>query len=135
MLCAMRRHRILIVDDEPSITRMLKLVLERSLPVEVFPFQDARQALAWIESGEADPAVVICDLRMPGMDGLEFCRELKRLDFQAPVIILSAYASSEMGQETEGFGVKAFIQKPFIPKDFIELIRGFLPAGSPESEA
>lgn len=125
----MRGHRILIVDDEPSITRMLKLVLERSLPVEAFPFQDARNALAWIDSGEANPDAVVCDLRMPGMDGLEFCRELKKRDFQPPVIVLSAYASSEVGRETEGLGVKALIQKPFIPKEFVELIRSVLPSG------
>lgn len=127
----MSSFRIIVVDDESSITRMLKLVLERSLSAVVFPFSDARQALAWIDSGEAKPDLIACDLRMPGMDGISFCRALKERDSRVPIVILSAYASTEMGEETQELGVRAFVQKPFIPKLFVETVRGFLPETSP----
>ena len=119
----------MIVDDEQYLTRLLKQALERALPVEAFPFQDARSALAWIESGEADPDAVVCDLRMPGMDGLEFCRELKKRDFKPPVIIFSGYVSPEAAAEAKGLGVTALIEKPTPLKEFVALIRSVLPSG------
>ncbi len=125
----MNKTTLWAIDDESSITRMLKLVLERSLPVEVVPFHDAREALTRLdETDGAKPDLIICDLRMPHMDGFTFCRALKEKEHSIPVIILSAYVTSEMDEESQDLGIKSFVQKPFIPREFIEMIRGHIPA-------
>lgn len=124
----MEKHRILAIDDESSITRMLKLILERALPVEVLPFSDAREALAWIESGEEKADLILCDLRMPYMNGLTFCQTLKSLGYSIPIIILSAYVTTEINNESKNLNVRAYIQKPFLSKDLIETLRAYLPA-------
>jgi len=113
MLRAMSRQRILVIDDESSITRMLKLVLERSLPVDVFPFQQAREALSWIESGAARADAVICDLRMPGMDGIELLQTVKRKWPLTEVIIITGYESKESALQAIRAGAFDYIPKPF----------------------
>ena len=123
----MTKTTLWAVDDETSITRMLKLFLERSLPVEVFPFHDAREALKQLNEDGDKPSLIICDLRMPHMDGLTFCRALKKNHHTIPLIILSAYVTSEMDEESQGLGIKSFVQKPFIPREFVETVRAFIP--------
>lgn len=121
----------MVVDDEEAIAKMLGALLARSLGVETDVFSDPRRA--W-EAFSADPArfdLLICDLRMPGMDGMEFCRAARRLRAQLPIVILTAYARSEVREEAGLLGIRHVVDKPFLPQPFLALVRSLLGAGSP----
>jgi CheY-like chemotaxis protein len=98
----------LLVDDEPAILRLLAAVMDE-MGVATVQAADAETALARLE--EADPDVVIADIRLPGMDGVELARRIKA-DYRyslVPVILISAYEPPNLRNS----GADAFIRKPF----------------------
>jgi two-component system response regulator AtoC len=88
--------RMLVVDDEPKMRRVLEFML-RSMGHEFDQASDGKEALAAVESGHFD--LVITDLRMPRMDGLELLRELRKRGDDVPVIVLTAYGTIESAVE------------------------------------
>ena len=97
---------ILLVDDEPSIRVALTKALERD-GHHVLSASDGRQALE-IATRES-PELVVTDIRMPVMDGLELLRHLGQFEPPIPVIIMSAYATAE----AKRLGAYAVLAKPF----------------------
>lgn len=105
------RPRVLVVDDEPSNIRVLAGALDNDYDVLVAT--GAREALTLLESGER-PHLMLLDIMMPDMNGLELCRAVKaRQDFQhIPIIFLTAMV--DLSSEEEGFeaGAVDYIHKP-----------------------
>jgi signal transduction histidine kinase len=103
---------ILVVEDSDDTRESLKNLLEL-LGVTVAVARDGREALDMIR--EVDPDVVLCDLRMPRMDGYEFVRELQRADspVHPPVVAVSGLTSEADRQRTRDAGFAAHIRKPF----------------------
>ncbi|HLX64319.1 MAG TPA: sigma 54-interacting transcriptional regulator [Planctomycetota bacterium] len=104
------RKRILILDDEQAIQRLLKLVLE-SEGYEVVTTDDGRLALDILRTQPID--LIIQDLRMPKMDGLQFLRQLKDQNPELPSIVLTAYGTLETAVEAMRLGAYTHINKPF----------------------
>ena len=104
------RKRILVLDDEQAIQRLLKLVLE-SEGYEVLNTDDGRLALEMIRQQPVD--LIIQDLRMPKMDGLQFLRQLKIDNPELPSIVLTAYGTLETAVEAMRLGAYTHINKPF----------------------
>jgi len=102
--------RILLVDDEPSIRAALTRALKRD-GHQVLSAPDGRQALE-VATRES-PELVVTDIRMPVMDGLELLRHLGQLEPPIPVVIMSAYASPEATAEAKRLGAYAVLAKPF----------------------
>jgi two-component system response regulator AtoC len=102
--------RILIADDEPNLRRVLVAILRRD-GHDVVQAVDGAEAIERISSGDVD--VVITDLRMPKVDGMEVLRHTSRTNPQVPVIMITAYGS--VGQAVEAIKAGAFdyIEKPF----------------------
>ena len=121
--------KIVVVDDEPSIVRMLQKVLDRSLGAEVQGFSSGELGLDYFREHSAETSLIITDLRMPGMDGMELCRQVRHLRPDVPLLMLTAYASDEMRAAADMLGVNAFIQKPFLPLEFIEVVKRVLSGG------
>lgn len=105
------KKRILVVDDEPRIRDLLRLVLE-SRGFDVSEAEDGAAALK--EFAAALPDLVVLDVMMPGMDGFECCRQL-RSAFDCPIIMLTA--KGEDYDVVQGFecGADDYIVKPFTP--------------------
>ena len=112
----MRNMRILIIDDEESMRHMLSVILKRE-GCEPVAFADASQALAALSSGDFD--FILCDIKMPGMDGFEFLKGMKEKGRGETVIMMSAYASLDTAIECMKLGAYDYISKPFKSDEII----------------
>jgi DNA-binding response OmpR family regulator len=108
---------VLVVDDEDMIRRLLRSVLE----ADEFEVLEARGGEAALELATAThPAVVVLDILMPGLDGVEVCR---RLDHQeAKVIVLTAGDDPHLESECREAGADAFLTKPFSSIELLDLV-------------
>jgi DNA-binding NtrC family response regulator len=100
--------RILIIEDEDKLRRVIQLHLE-SAKFEVDGASTAEQALALANTAD----LIITDLRLPGMDGLQLIRQLQARGIQAAVIVMTAHGSVETAVEAMKLGAADFLQKPF----------------------
>ena len=110
--------RVVIVDDDRRTRRILQILVER-LGLASAAFEEAESALAAL--AEESAALVLTDLRMPGLDGIGFMRRLRTLDAQVPVIVLTAYGTVESAVEAMKLGAVDFLAKPF-EVDALELL-------------
>lgn len=102
--------RILVVDDEPSIRDLLDTILRRR-GHEVLLADQGQKALERFQRER--PHVVILDLYMPGMPGIDVLKQIRTIDAQTPVIILTGAGTEAMAQEARTLGVTDFLQKGF----------------------
>jgi two-component system response regulator AtoC len=112
--------RILIVDDDESLRESLALVLSAE-GYEVVCAADAEAALSQLDFGT--PELVLCDLRMPGMDGLELLPQLVRRLPEATVILMSAFGTAELAIEAMKRGAYDYLAKPFAPSEVLLVLR------------
>ncbi|MGM0621456.1 MAG: sigma-54-dependent transcriptional regulator, partial [Bacteroidota bacterium] len=111
---------LLIVDDEESVRDSLyNWFIEDGFNVKCA--EDAKEALTMLESENFD--IILADIKMPGMDGLEMHRRIKTLSPEAIVIIMTAFASVETAVQALKDGAYDYITKPFDPDDLSHLIR------------
>jgi two-component system response regulator PilR (NtrC family) len=112
--------RILIVDDELSMREFLKILFEKD-GYEVTVAADAKKALKIADKGKID--LVITDIRMPGMTGLELLAELKHRFPELPVIMITAFASPDDAILAMKNGAFDYITKPFDVDEIKKVIR------------
>jgi two-component system KDP operon response regulator KdpE len=116
------KPRILVVDDEPQLTRVLRTGLKaRGYDVRV-----AADGLAGFETfSDWHPDLVVTDLAMPTMDGLELCRRLRAIS-QVPIIVLSAKGEEKTKVEALDIGADDFVTKPFGIDELLARVRASL---------
>ena len=107
-----KKGRILVVDDEERICEAVKKALER-IGYIVEMSQHATAALERIHQGSLD--MVICDIKMPGMDGIALLDRIKEYDPTMLVLMITGYASIESAVESMKKGAQEYIPKPFSP--------------------
>ena len=112
--------RVLVVDDDAASRELLEVRLH-ALKCEVVLAADGREALAAIR--RETPALVLLDLQMPGMGGMEVLREVRQDRIDLPVIVVTAHGSIERAVEAMKEGAYDFILKPFDPKHLEIVIR------------
>lgn len=115
-----KMRKILVVDDEPAMRHMLRLVLERE-NYDVTDAADATTGLALLTNDGYD--IVLCDIRMPDMDGLGFLLEASRQNISATLIMMSAYGSIDTAIECMKLGAYDYISKPFKPDEVVLTLR------------
>ncbi|MBN1820439.1 MAG: sigma-54-dependent Fis family transcriptional regulator [Prolixibacteraceae bacterium] len=115
-----RNISLLIVDDEESVRDSLyNWFIEDGYQVE--GAANAKEALSMLESRNFD--IILADIKMPGMDGLEMHRRIKALNKDAIVIVMTAFASVETAVQALKDGAYDYVTKPFDPDDLSHLIR------------
>jgi DNA-binding NtrC family response regulator len=117
-------QRILIIDDEMDMLMLLRMIIEDNTEYRVETTNSPSESLKLFREKEID--LVITDLKMPGMDGLELFAELKELKPEVPVIIITAYGSNEVAASALKQGVKDLITKPFRKTDILFTINRVL---------
>jgi len=109
-------RRILIVDDEESFRSMLTVILKKE-GYEVESAANGEEGLQRLSASDFDH--VLCDIRMPQMDGLEFLEESKKAGAEVPIIMMSAYGTVDTAIEAMKLGAYDYISKPFKPDEII----------------
>ena len=118
----MTKGKALIVEDEPKIVELLKLYLEKD-GFQVSTAEDGEKGLALFQREK--PAIIILDLMLPVMDGMEVCKSIRKVS-QVPIIILTA-----RGEEIDRIlglelGADDYITKPFSPREVIARVNAVL---------
>jgi DNA-binding NtrC family response regulator len=117
------RARLLLVEDSPSIVRLYHEVLKK-LEVELIDADTGGRALAALR--QTVPDVVLLDLELPDMNGIEILREIKRRGLGCAVIVVTAHGSVKVAVEAMREGAYDFIIKPFAPDRLLVTVRNAL---------
>jgi DNA-binding response OmpR family regulator len=120
----MKKH-ILVVDDEIGALTLIGIMLERG-GFGVLKAKDAMAALAVLEQNTPD--LIILDVMMPGMDGIELCNQIRRRrdTGQTPVLILSARGDAESVMRGMEAGANDYLPKPILHHDLVAKVRTML---------
>lgn len=114
------KAKVLLVDDEPNIIEVLEIVL-RDEGMEVLKASSAKDALDLLRKTEVD--IVISDIRMPGISGVELLKEAKQLAPEAVFILITAYASTETAIDALQHGAYDYLTKPFKMEELLNIVR------------
>jgi len=109
-------NRILLIDDEENFRHMLSVILKKR-GYDVETANNGSEGLKKIDTGSYD--TVLCDIRMPEMDGLEFLKEAQQAGCESTIIMMSAYGSLDTAIEAMKLGAYDYISKPFKPDEII----------------
>jgi DNA-binding NtrC family response regulator len=125
----MSDRSVLIVDDEKNIRLTLALALEKlNIPVDTaINGEEALQKLA-----EKSYALMLLDLRMPGIDGLEVLKRVPQIRPEVKVVIITAWGAIEAAVEAMKLGAVDFLEKPFDAQDVRELVSSLLDQATQE---
>src|SRR5581483_4395078 len=130
MAAATDKARVLVVDDEPQITRVLRTVLT-SQGYQVRTAAEGESALA--NFTEWRPELVITDLYMPHMDGLELCKRIRAVS-PVPIIVLSVKGEERTKVEALDSGADDYVTKPFGMDELLARVRAALRRSGTDSE-
>ncbi len=119
--------RILIVDDEPDMRLAVRNVLKLR-GYEITEAGDGPAAIALAK--ENRPDLVLLDMRLPGMDGMEVLSALKKVDDTVPVVMITGYGHIQSAVDVMKLGASEYLQKPFENAQLVETVRRFVPGPS-----
>ena len=113
-----KKHTILICDDEEGIRESFKLILD-----EQYQLKFATNGLEALEMLKTlSPDLMLLDIKMPKMHGMEILKQVKKLKPKLPVIIVTGYQSVETAQEALKNGASDYIPKPFESKQILKAV-------------
>ena len=107
-------RRVLVVDDDPVVGNSFNRVLSEDKGYVVITAQNAAEALEKLRAQEYD--LVVTDIKMPGMDGVELAERVKARQPWIPVVIITGYGTTENEVRAKAAGVSDFIRKPLSPE-------------------
>ena len=112
--------RILVIDDESGVRRTLSMILEDE-GYKVTTASDGKEGLE--RATEDEPDLIICDIRMPRLDGFEFLERYRKAKGQALVVAITAYGSNELAFKAMKLGAYDYLPKPFTADEVILTIK------------
>ena len=122
---------ILLVDENPGVQRALKRFLSQN-GYSVMNTNSVQSAGHLIS--QSPPSLIILDIKMPRLDGIEFIRLLRKSHPSLPIIVMTAYPTFFTLEEALKNGVRAYVTKPFDPAEILQYVRQLLAEGTVPSE-
>jgi DNA-binding response OmpR family regulator len=122
---------ILLIEDEPEIADLLRLYFENE-GYRLLHAESGEVGLAWL--GDRDPRVVVLDIGLPGIDGIEVCRRIRAVS-EVPVIMLTARDSEVDTVVGLEIGADDYVTKPFSARELVARVRAVLRRSEERSEA
>jgi len=120
---AEKNYRILIVDDDKNLLKLLRETLE-AIGYNALTAQDGSSAISLVKSGSID--LVIADISMPEMDGLQLLQMVKEYDPKIPVLLITGVNMNNIKERVYQYGADAFLDKPFRISRIEELLERLL---------
>lgn len=117
------KNKLLIVDDQYGIRILLNEVFQRE-GYTIFQAANGVQALEIVQKHQPD--LVLLDMKIPGMDGIEILKRIKAMNQQIKVIIMTAYGELDMIQETKELGAIMHFAKPFDIDELREAVKKYI---------
>jgi DNA-binding response OmpR family regulator len=118
--------RVLVVEDDPTVAEVVASYLERA-GHQIVPLSDGSEAADLVSSSDlAGFDLVILDLMLPGVDGVEICRRIRRLDASLPVIMLTALGEADDRIAGLEVGADDYVTKPFSPRELVLRVESVL---------
>ena len=118
----MNRPKILVCDDEEGVRESLKLILEDRYDVQTA--EHGEQAIEYVAQAPYD--MMLLDIKMPRMDGIEALRRVRQLAPSMPILILTAYHSMDIAKEAIRLGAQDYLSKPFDKDQLLDAIAHLL---------
>jgi CheY-like chemotaxis protein len=122
--------RILLVEDEKDLAQVVCEILN-TLPAKVIVAKNGREAIRIIESGQSFDLVLL-DLVLPQLNGLEVLRRLRRISTTTKVILSTGYVASLDSKDLAGLEISGLLGKPYMPNQLLAAVRAAL---SPEANS
>ena len=120
--------KVLVIDDDEMVLALVQHILNLE-GFETLTTADGPQGLALFK--ERRPDIVLLDLALPGMNGLEVLRRIRQIDQNAKVIVVTGSGSDESAQVATQYGAIDFVRKPVDYAEFVKRIRAALPEDGP----
>lgn len=114
-------YRILIIDDNAAVVRLIQQNLSRKAQFSSLPAYDAEDGITLV--GLEKPDLILLDINLPRMDGLTACRQIKKLSPTTPIIIITGELDPMLRFQAYDAGADDFLLKPFNPDQLITHIR------------
>jgi len=112
--------RIMLVDDNPNFRRLINTLLKAVGVRHLQLVSSAREGVAKLSQNPAD--VVLCDMVMDGMNGIDFARELQTMNLSTRVIMMTGYSTDEMKDRGAGLSIQGYLEKPIKARSLLESI-------------
>jgi DNA-binding NtrC family response regulator len=116
-----QKDKILIIDDKPDMLTFLERLISKELGVDILTAQNSSEALPYLKDNDID--IILLDVRMPGKDGISLLKEIKSLDSDIIVIMLTGYGTVDMAVEALKLGAYDFLTKPVNNERLIHTLR------------
>ncbi|RJQ43624.1 MAG: response regulator [Gaiellales bacterium] len=114
--------KVLVVDDEEVIRDVCSQILENE-GYEVVTAASGMEALRLVSSGDEHFDVVVTDIMMPDMSGLELLEVIRRTSLDINPVVITGLGTFEMATQSDRLGAKEFVVKPFTPDELSEAVR------------
>ena len=113
-----KNYSILIVEDDKEISEYMCQLLEEDTK-EIFVAFNGEEGLKFYN--EYKPDIIISDLNMPVMNGIEMCKEIKKINMYQPIILVTGHSDVEHLKEAINLGINSFVEKPITSIDLLYL--------------
>lgn len=120
----MKEKTILQIDDSETICTMIKMILAQKPGYKVIQAGNGEEGLEKFKGNKV--SLVITDINMPKMNGLELIKQVRKLDAEVPILVLSTESEEGLRKQGQEYGANGWIVKPFKPAQFSDIIEQIL---------